>query len=284
MEAHEEDSAPYYCITEARCRLCQFALRDNELVYAGDDRVSGESEFQQQRSIYDEDLNINIHMCLGDNCLSRIKATVCFHSRCYKVRSYTVTPAFLDATQYAFIAPPHEEQRRADYIRRALAQNLQKAAGWPSTLPLELWLMIAALLVQECAVVTTEERVHCDEAVGDSMLDLEQPVYATYVKVDGRYYVQRLLNAPETNGGKQAYLLLPARTQKQGQDDVGHGKDLFVAEDHVGIRQVVFVSPHHRDEWCRCHPNIPGAWWRHIPRGAIFSNITIKTNVGDDGA
>ena len=32
---HEEDSAPYYCITEARCRLCQFALNDDELVVAG---------------------------------------------------------------------------------------------------------------------------------------------------------------------------------------------------------------------------------------------------------
>ncbi|KAH8729173.1 hypothetical protein BGZ61DRAFT_529423 [Ilyonectria robusta] len=238
----EEDSAPYYCITEARCRLCQFALNDNELVYAAvsDDRVSGEFEFQQHLSIYDEDLDINIHLCLGDHCLSRTKATVCFHSRCYEFRSYPVTLAFLAATKYAFVALAHEERRRADYIQRALAQNL--------------------------------------DVIGDSVLDLTQPVYSTYVKVDGRYYVRSLLNAPGTDASKQAYLLLPARTEKQGPDGDDGSKDLFVAEDHVGIRRVIFVSPNRRDEWCRSHPSVPGAWWRHIPHERIPSAVAIKTN------
>ena len=65
----------------------QFTLIDNELVYAAldcywpacrlaavsDDRVSGEFEFQQQLSIYDEDLDINIHLCPDGNCISRTK-------------------------------------------------------------------------------------------------------------------------------------------------------------------------------------------------------------------
>lgn len=231
--------------------------------------------------IYDEELDIIIHICIGDNALSHTKATVCFHSRCYEFRSYPVTPALLDATEYAFVAPAHEERRRADYIQRALAQNLQLATGWPRELPFELWRMIAEPLVQECAFLNTEELVHRVDAIGDSVLDLTQPVYATYVKVDGRYYVRSLLNAPGTDASKQAYLVLPARTEKQGPDGDDGSKDLFVAEDHVGVRRVIFVSPNRRDEWCKSHPSVPGAWWRHIPRETIPSAVAIKTNVGD---
>lgn len=205
---------------------------------------------------------------------------MCFHSRCYEFRSYPVTPAFLTATKYAFVAPTREERRRAEYIQRALAQNLQLATDWPRELPNELWLMIAEPLVQECAVLNTEELVHRSDTIGDSVLDLTQTVYATYVKVDGRYYVRSLLNALGADASKQAFLLLPARTEKQGPDD-DESKDLFVAEDHVGIRQVFFVSPKRRDEWCGSHPSVPGAWWRHIPHEAIPSAVAIKTNVGD---
>lgn len=141
--------------------------------------------------------------------------------------------------------------------------------------------MIAEPLVQECAVLNTEELVHRSDVIGDSVLDLTQPVYSTYVKVDGRYYVRSLLNAPGTDASKQAYLLLPARTEKQGPDGDDGSKDLFVAEDHVGIRRVIFVSPNRRDEWCRSHPSVPGAWWRHIPHERIPSAVAIKTNVGD---
>ena len=141
--------------------------------------------------------------------------------------------------------------------------------------------MIAELLVQEYAVLNAEELVHRSDVIGDSMLDLTQPVYATYVKVDGRYYVQSLLNTLGTNANKQACLLLPSRTEKQGPDDDDNGKDLSVAEDHVGIRQAFFVSPSRRDEWCDSHPSVPGAWWRHIAREAIPSAVAIKTNVGD---
>ena len=51
-------------------------------------------------------------------------------------------------------------------------QNLQLATDWPRELPNELWLMIAELLVQECAVLNTEELVHRSDAIGDSVLDL----------------------------------------------------------------------------------------------------------------
>ncbi|KAK7423337.1 hypothetical protein QQX98_001128 [Neonectria punicea] len=281
-DEHGEDSAPYYCIIEARCRLCQFALKDNELVYAavGDDRVSEEFEFQQQLSVYDEDLDINFHLCLGDECLSRTKATVCFHSRCYEFRSYPITPTFLAATKYAFVVPAHEERRRADYIQRALAQNLSLATSWPRELPHKLWLMIARPMVQECAVLNLEEAVHRSDAISNSMLDLSRPVYATYVKVEARYYVRSLQNSLGTDASKQAHLLLPARTEKQGTDDDDAGKDLFVVEDHIGILQVIFVSPNRRDQWCRSQPSIPGAWWRHIPRETTPSTAAIKTNKG----
>ncbi|KAH7160286.1 hypothetical protein B0J13DRAFT_126050 [Dactylonectria estremocensis] len=246
---HPEDSALYYCITEARCRLCQSTLKDNKFTQVwrrpasprllltrnlfpavGDDHVSDELEFHQLLSVYDEDLDINIHLCLGHDCAYRAKAIVCFHSRCYEFRSYPVTPPFLAAVKYVFVAPAREEQRRADYFQRALARSLQ--CSWPVSPrelpPPELGLVIAKPLVKECAVLNTEELVHRSDTIGNSIFHLTQPVHAAYVKVDGRYYVQSLLNVPRTDACKQAYPSFTARTNKQrlGVDD-DESKDLF---------------------------------------------------------
>lgn len=205
--------------------------------------------------------------------MSRTKPTVCFHGHCYETRFYSVTPAFLAATHYTFTPSVGEEQRRAEHIQRALARNLQWAVVWPQKLPRELWLMVAGLLVQDCATITAQEQVQASNTVDDSVLDLTQSVYASYVKIDGRYYVKSLQNKAGASGGKGTCLVLPARTARQ------ESKDMFVAEDHLGIRRVVFISPKRRDEWCRNHPSVLGAWWRHISHKAVPSTVAIKGDV-----
>lgn len=219
-------------------------------------------------------------MCLRGECLSRTKPTVCFHGRCHEFRFYSVTPAFLAATHYAFAPSAGEQRRRADYIQLALARNLQWAAVWPRELPHELWLMVAGLLVQDCAALTAQEQVHKCDNMGDSVLDLAQSVYASYVKMDGRYYVKSLRNTAGANAGKRTYLVLPAQTtREEGEEE--ESKDMFVAEDHLGIRQVVFVSPKRSEEWCRNHPSVPGAWWRHISGKDIPSTVATRSDVGE---
>ncbi|CVK92453.1 uncharacterized protein FMAN_07349 [Fusarium mangiferae] len=251
--------APYYCITQARCRLCQFILADDELIVAavGDDRVSCEFSFGRYTTFYDDELNIKLHMCLVGECPLRTKATVCFHARCHESRFYSITPAFLAATHYTYSLSLSEERRRARYIQQALAYNLQHAGLWPRELPTELWTMVAGLLLEDCAALTAQEQLHGCDSAEEYTLDLTQHVYASYVKMDGQSYVKNLRNTARTDvkGESHIILLTPGIYAEENE-----GKDMFVAEDHLGIRQIVFVSRKHCDELCRSHSSAPGAW------------------------
>ncbi|KAG5789807.1 hypothetical protein H9Q69_011136 [Fusarium xylarioides] len=253
-------STPYYCITEARCRLCQFLLQDGDSIVTdiGDNRVSCEFSFHRRTTFYDDELDIKLHMCLAKECRSRTKAIVCFHSSCYEFRFYAITPAFLAATDYAFPPPLTEERRRTQYIQQSLTYSLQQAKFWPRELPTEIWAMVAGLLLQDCAALTSQEQVdRCNSDVAkDIALDLNRTVYATYVKIDGRSYIKALGNEPRNSTERQlAIQLSPPIIQDRNAD-----KDMFVAKDHIGIRQIFFVSPRHVEQWCRAPPNVPGVW------------------------
>ncbi|KAF5019171.1 hypothetical protein F66182_8821 [Fusarium sp. NRRL 66182] len=262
---------------QARCRLCQFLLADDEVIVAmvGDDRVSCEFSFGRYTTFYDDELDIKLHTCLVGECSLRTKATVCFHARCHEARFYSITPAFLAATCYTYNPSLSEERRRARYIQKALVCNLQQARLWPRELATELWTMVAGLLLEDCAAFTAQEQLRkCDKAE-EYTVDLTQPVYASYVKIDGRVYVRNLQNKARTDvkGGSRIMLLAPGKHAKENE-----GKDMFVAEDHLGIRQIIFASPKRCDEWFRSHPSTPGAWWKHISQGDIRSTVTIRSD------
>ncbi|GJD01246.1 hypothetical protein ColKHC_10071 [Colletotrichum higginsianum] len=235
-------------------------------------KVSCKFPFQQHTIFYDHEIDIKFHMCMRRECMFRDKPTVLFHGHCYAFRVHLVTPKFLAATQYAFAPSVAEERRRADYIKKALALDLQRALVWPRSLPHELWLMVAESLAQACASLTAQEQVQGSVDVDDSTLDLRQPVYASYVKIDGRCYVKSLQNTPGVSGGKGTYLLQPAQAPKE------ESNNMFVAEDHLGICQVVFVSPRSCLEWCRNHPAVLGTWWRHISYKAIPSAVVFRSD------
>ncbi|CCF40510.1 hypothetical protein CH063_00354 [Colletotrichum higginsianum] len=235
-------------------------------------KVSCKFPFQQHTIFYDHEIDIKFHMCMRRECMFRDKPTVLFHGHCYAFRVHLVTPKFLAATQYAFAPSVAEERRRADYIQKALALDLQRALVWPRSLPHELWLMVAESLAQACASLTAQEQVQGSVDVDDSTLDLRQPVYASYVKIDGRCYVKSLQNTPGVSGGKGTYLLQPAQAPKE------ESNNMFVAEDHLGICQVVFVSPRSCLEWCRNHPAVLGTWWRHISYKAIPSAVVFRSD------
>ncbi|CAG7565724.1 unnamed protein product [Fusarium equiseti] len=257
-----------------------FILEDDEPIVAavGDDRVSCEFSFGRYTTFYDDELDIKLHMCLAVECSFRTKATVCFHACCHETRFYSVTSAFLSATRYTFPPTLNEERRRASYIQQALACKLQRAGFWPRELPAELWGMVAGLLLQDCAALTAQEQVHESDSTEHSILDLTQPVHVSYVKIDGRFYVKSLRNTATTSIKGGSHIILPAPIAQGVDVEKNEGRDIFVAEDHLGIRQIVFVSPKHRDEWCRTHPGAPGAWWKHISRDDIPSTIVIRSD------
>lgn len=112
-----------------------------------------------------DELDIKLHTCLVGECSLRTKATVCFHAHCHESRFYSITPAFLAATCYSYDPPLSEERRRARYIELSLVYNLQQARFWPRELATELWIMVARLLLEDCAAFTAQERLRkCDSA------------------------------------------------------------------------------------------------------------------------
>ncbi|KAF4426698.1 hypothetical protein F53441_14094 [Fusarium austroafricanum] len=269
---------PYYCITQARCRLCQFLLEDGEPIVAdiGDEGVSCEFSFHRRTTFYDDELDIKLHMCLADECGSRTKATVCFHTSCYEFRFYPITPGFLAATRYAFPLPLTEERRRTQYIRQSLTYNLQQIKLWRRELPTELWAMVAGFLLQDCATLTAQEQVDgCNsDSAADITLDLNQPVYATYVKIDGRPYIKALGHEAQNKTKMEISIRLSTPIIQEGNAN----RDIFVAEDHLGIRRIFFVLPKHVEQWCRAPPSVPGAWWKHLPQCNIPSTMVFKTD------
>jgi hypothetical protein len=138
--------------------------------------------------------------------------------------------------------------------------------------------MVAGLLLQDCATLTAQEQVDgCNsDGTADIIFDPNQPVYATYVKIDGRSYIKTLRNKTRNKTKGEISIRLSTPIIQDGDAE----KDMFVAEDHLGIRRIFFVSPKHVEKWCRAPPSVPGAWWKHMSQHNIPSTMVFKTDVG----
>ncbi len=123
---------PYYCISQLRCRLCQFRLEDGDLVIAStlsqlwkstvtymssgidQERVSPYFPFRRNRSFYNDNISrIKFHMC-GGACGFRGRYVPWFHGRCFDFRLLPIYPSFLAATDYTFQPSISEQKRRYD--------------------------------------------------------------------------------------------------------------------------------------------------------------------------
>lgn len=145
--------------------------------------------------------------------------------------------------------------------------------------------MIAGFLIRECAVVSLQEQVlKCQNQQRRLALDLAKPVYASYVSVEGRCYVQCLKNEdseahgaeaseekpedPNKAEAKRMNLLFPGRSVAT-QSSV----NLLVASDHLGIRRVLFIPEGQKlAKWCRRQVYISGLWWKHFPADVLASS------------
>lgn len=152
--------------------------------------------------------------------------------------------------------------------------------------------MIAGFLVRECAVVSLQEQVLQSQNQQRRLgLDLAKPVYASYVSVEGRCYLQCLRNMDtqdpeaETNSA-EAHRVTPENANK-AKAKVNRISLLFpgcsvftqsrvallVAADHLGIRRAVFVPEGQKlAEWCRRQVHVPGLWWKHFPADVLAAS------------
>jgi hypothetical protein len=131
--------------------------------------------------------------------------------------------------------------------------------------------MVADLLVYECAVVTTREQRPETDNLGNLpskfSLDLTRDIYAQYYEFDGIYYVKTLMNSRGKEGNCGRLLF--------SEQKYGLIQHILVAEDHVGIRSVQFVSSNTVPEPCL----IPGVWWTSISGLGGITKVIAHTDV-----
>ena len=173
-----------------------------------------------------------------------------------------MSPKLLAATNYSFQPTILEERRRRDYMLQILAERLK--AFWAKRLPDELCRIIAGFLVRECAVITAQELADQNSAA-NSAIDLSHDVYIRYVMIDGIRYIGSLRNSSRSAVEPGEKLLLDAQVAR-------NIRNIYIGEDHLGIRQVLFSSFSH-------DLSTPGLWWRELSRPCGISEIRTRTDV-----
>ena len=207
-------------------------------------------------------------------CRYFVSETICYHPHCYESYSDLTTPEYLAIAEYSFTPSAKEQEARLEYVHKTLTHNLQRSL-WVRNLPWELCLMITDYFTQESAIATTHEQLLQANEKPETGLDLNQPIYASYVKLYDRCYVRRLQNEQPADTDNVSCLILPALAK----NEQGRNVELFISEDHVGIRQVVFIPKDRCEEWCRKTPKAPGVWWRHVSGADLPSALCVRSDV-----
>ncbi|KAL9574036.1 hypothetical protein ACKAV7_001812 [Fusarium commune] len=240
------DEAPYFCMADTRCRLCQFELEEGDLVIAhiGGQRFSMEFNLRMADTIHDSYEWINLHTCASPRCMAEGRRIPFFHNDCFCFRLYDISDALVAAGDYAFDPPAYERNRRSHRIKRLLAPKLRDELQ--IRLAAETLMAIAGLLVRECAVITAEEQ-SLGVNVSDMTVDLTQDVYISYTTVDGVRYVK----------------------------SIGNTLSKFCNEDHPGL-----LSKQGEPVGASLAGPTPivKSWWRHISTPCDVKNITIKSD------
>ncbi|KID88977.1 hypothetical protein MGU_04320 [Metarhizium guizhouense ARSEF 977] len=195
--------------------------------------------------------------------MSKGRRVPCFHRDCYSVKLLPISSNFLAAIDYVFSPPIHFELERQQRIKRTLARNL--GLGFLHQLPQELCHMVAGYLYRQWAAIACQD-VARHLYPSDSTIHLTQDVYATYVTIEGISYLQSLENSPLENAAKGHRIL-----------DVPQGhtiRTIYVAYDHVGIRNIYFELPK-RDDRCNLSLDCGRVWWKQLTRD--FGLVRIVT-------
>lgn len=139
-------------------------------------------------------------------------------------------------------------------------------------LPAELVTLVASYLLRDCAVLSNLHLLHAQslqstESQRNSRIDVRRNILAELVTMDGVQYVKSLRNSLKQATGKERLVL---NTQTEGTL-----KTLYVAEDHLGIRMVIFS----RSAGALLDSCVPrGLWWSSVEINADM-NFKYETDV-----
>lgn len=201
---------------------------------------------------------------LADLCDSRSAATyeICHgtcahtdgwapacHVNCFRLTEGRFQEC-LEITTYTFDPTLPKQQRRHRWLLESLASRWEAdktdATKELRRLPPELRWRIAEQLLREYATA----RLSVFKSVDDGRaveFSISAKVWARFVFVEGVRYITSLLNVPSSDEDL-VYVPIPQRAIDT----------LYVCEDQLGIRQVVFAN----SEETQRFSERPGVWWR----------------------
>lgn len=226
------------------------------------------TQFQFRRyTTHEDETGICFHMCCKSRCIRNGRRVPCFHRDCYSVKLLPISSNFLAATDYVFSPPIRFELERQERIKRTLARNL--GLGSLRQLPQDVCYMIAGYLYRQLAAIACQD-VARHLYPSNSTFDLTHDVYATYVSIEGISYLQSLQNSPLGNDTKGRRIL----DARQGHII----RTIYVAYDHVGIRNIYFELPK-RDDLCNSSLDCCGVWWKQLARNIGLVRIVTQSDV-----
>ncbi|KAI0424963.1 hypothetical protein F5Y09DRAFT_322920 [Xylaria sp. FL1042] len=229
----------HFCVAP-RCSLCRFDFAENEEITIL--RPDGRSVTIPFNTF--EDDAYTYEPCYP-GCQHWDKRLTGYHADCIWHEDGRLVPSLFDATSYSYDPWPGENARRLRWMRSHLAPMVYRSLAL--RLPYDLCDIVAQYCVREYALQISTKFCQ-DNLAADFRIELSKPIWARYASLDGVPYIVSLANEPSS--GDVVPLSRPDTPIQV----------VYVAEDHLGVREVHFASPLGKTP---DRPK-PGLWWRTV--------------------
>ncbi|KUI59960.1 hypothetical protein VP1G_07184 [Cytospora mali] len=223
-----------------RCGLCRFGLDDYEEIVVYRENGVIVKGLQYNLVIYDRE--VTYITCHGA-CPYDELATGC-HLGCAGFVSSNVCSALIKATSYQYEPLPTQDDRRKRWLRFRWSLILHKAFS----LPVELGDQIAQFCLRELAITYATLSLRGSHS-SDSCVNISSnKLWLHYTLFEGSKYVASITSQQHDDHGKAVLLSTPGASI------------LYVAEDHLGIKDLLFAAPTD----ARISQEQPNIWWRTL--------------------
>ncbi|CCF40620.1 hypothetical protein CH063_11142, partial [Colletotrichum higginsianum] len=260
---HVKTTMKSVCVPR-RCGLCGFELQlgDNIVAVRRSDIKTSQPYKYSIVGFTDSVLGIDYAQCLG-RCHHDEQRAGC-HVDCIEITPDFTLAKVLEVTTPAFEPPVLADKRRIRWFQSRLAGILETTTRHLPHLPEEVRHNIAAWaldhrltrrrLVIDCVNKRCAEKVSAVLSVKTS-----EKIYARHVEFEGVQYIAYLTNAASDD--KDILLFDPTSPTSINS--------LFVANDHLGVRQLLFTDS---SKQCTIEQEV-GVWWRALKLESLGGRI-----------
>ncbi|WQF76305.1 hypothetical protein CDEST_01319 [Colletotrichum destructivum] len=260
---HVKTTMKSVCVPR-RCGLCGFELQlgDNIVAVRRSDIKTSQPYKYSIVGFTDSVLGIDYVQCLG-RCHHDEQRAGC-HVDCIEITPDFTLAKVLEVTTPAFEPPVLADKRRIRWFQSRLAGILETTTRHLPHLPEEVRHNIAAWaldhrltrrrLVIDCVNKRCAEKMSAVLSVKTS-----EKIYARHVEFEGVQYIAYLTNAASDD--KDILLFDPTSPTSINS--------LFVANDHLGVRQLLFTDS---SKQCTIEQEV-GVWWRALKLESLGGRI-----------